>query len=115
MVASRRFVTVTVDSNQSPILFEASDGAPTGQEDSWQDVGASSRALVEGTTQAFDQAVNAIKPIAARVAEGLRSLGPECPAEIELTLSIKLSGKVGFFIAESQGEGSIGLKLRWKA
>jgi hypothetical protein len=96
------------------VFFEVTEVTPAGSSDGWQTVAKPGEITADAAGESLDHVVDAVKPIAARVVDQFRSLGDAAPESIELTLGVKLSAKVGFFVAESQGEASIGLKLTWK-
>jgi len=121
MPRSSRLIAVKGDSQTdgSPatgtVLFEVSDQDFTGEVAGWGDVAATGDVAAEEAGASLARAVDAVKPLTARIVDEFRSLGEAAPKEIEINLGIKLSAKVGFFVAESQGEASIGVKLKWTA
>jgi len=64
---------------------------------------------VHSLEKSFEPIINLSKSIIQRV--NTLSIGK--PSELELTFSIKLSGKLDFWIVSADGEGSINLKLKW--
>lgn len=71
-------------------------------------------APVEKAGASLERAVATVEPVVAQITARLRNMKNAKPQEIEISLGVKLSAKVGFFVAESQGEGSIGLKLKYQ-
>lgn len=96
------------------VYFEVADVDVEGRSEGWRDVSAGRKVQAEEAGESLSGALETVKPLATRIVEGLQAMGEGArPKEVEVTLGVKLSGKVGFFVAESQGEASISLKLKW--
>jgi hypothetical protein len=103
--------------DSSPVVYFAISDVQVGgpDQESWHDVAQDdSVPTIEKAGASLDRAVATVRPVVARILERLSAVGDGRPEEIEITLGVKLSAKVGFFVAESQGEGSIGLKLKYR-
>lgn len=109
-----RLVPVRVESSAPPVLFEVSEVGRTG--DGWRDVGIGTPGeAIEAAATNMEQVIERVRPIAEAIVAGIRAMGERAPREIEVSLGVKLSAEVGFFVAKSQGEASLGLKLCWKS
>ena len=60
----------------------------------------------------FSEAVAKLKPATDEIFEATRSLVSE-PQEVEVEFGVKLSAKLGAFIASSSGEANFKIKLKW--
>ncbi len=108
-----RVVAVHTEKTLPPVLFEVSEVAQGG--DGWRDVNIGDPGAAIGAAATnMEQVVERVRPIAEAIVAGVRAMGPHAPEAIEVSLGIKLSAEVGFFVAKSQGEASLGLKLSWK-
>lgn len=113
MPDTSRLVPVHVEPSAPPVLFEVSEVAQAG--DGWRDVNAGATGAAVGAAATnMQQVIERVRPIAETIVAGIRAMGPGAPEAIEVSLGVKLSAEVGFFVAKSQGEASLGLKLSWK-
>ena len=65
-------------------------------------------------TVAFQSSIARIKPMANQLVASLREMASK-PDSVEVSFGIKLSGKVGAFIASTGTEASFNVKLTWKS
>lgn len=102
------------ESVQKKVYFEYSDVDIFNKDNNGGWVRASSGSVPDiDVIGSLNHALDSVSPVAKAVFDTFRALGEASPKEIEITLGLKLSGKVGFFVAESQGEGSLNVKLKW--
>jgi hypothetical protein len=98
------FVSYSLD-NGSKVVFETDDPSLVSQR------GGPPQLLDGGE---LEQRVTPIAEAAEILSRGLRQ--KLAPDEIELTLGVKISGKMGWwFVASTAGEAAISVTLRWKA
>jgi hypothetical protein len=114
MAEKSSVVPVQVNPNSPTLFFEISNVEVRGKDGGWKQVSKGKGARIEEVGQDLSQIVESVKPIATTVVAGFNSMGVEGPTEIELELGVKLSAEVGFFVAKSTGEASLGIKLTWK-
>src|SRR5260370_41981313 len=108
-----RLIPVVVKQGEPPVLIEVSDDPPEVKSagGAWVTVATGDEEAVPKT---MDQALDRVRPLVEVLFEKLATVS-KAPKEVELTLGLKLSGKVGIFVAESSGEATIGVKLKWSA
>jgi hypothetical protein len=106
---------VQVKAEAPTVFFELSEVQVRGKSSGWHRISTGKNNRIEEAGQDLSQLVDSIKPIAATIVAGFQSMGAAAiPSEIGLELGVKLSGEIGFFVAKSVGEASLGLKLTWK-
>ena len=110
MAEARRLVPVVVKEGEPPIWVEESvDPLPEKPRADW--IMASPDDDLS-RPHSLDQALDRIRPLVDVLFEKISSVAVP-PNEVELNLALKLSGKVGIFVAESTGEASVTFKLKW--
>jgi len=70
---------------------------------------------VVDAAEAFKDALGPVVAFSKAMIERFNDADIEKPAEVELSFGIKLSGEVKFWVISGAGEGTIDLKLTWKA
>jgi hypothetical protein len=106
---TKELVAVQVEEGKPPVWIELSRDEPTGYSLVSKD---DDELEPKDAPKSMDEALDRIKPLVKVLFEKLSSVETK-PKEIELTLGLKLSGKVGLFIAESSGEATLSVKLKW--
>ena len=109
-----KLVPVIVKKGEPPVWFEVTTSEPQPQAENKGWVLASSDADKKPAPTSLDDALDRIRPLVSVLFEKLSGVAKP-PQEIKLDLGVKLSGKVGFFVAESQGEASVAISLKWSA
>ncbi len=61
----------------------------------------------------FTDALEAVRPAASEMLDKLRSLDAK-PTEVEVKFGLKLSGKIGAFIASTSSDANFEVTLKWK-
>jgi Trypsin-co-occurring domain 1 len=74
--------------------------------------GLSTEGLVTRADQTLEAALTRVKPAAAALVEGLRSVA-DPPDQIEVTFGIRLSGEAGAVVAKTAAEANFSVALRW--
>jgi hypothetical protein len=111
MPENKRLVPVVVKEGKPPIWIEMSNEAPVAETGgNW--VMVSKEAAEKEIPDTMDQALDRLRPLVEVLFERISSVS-KAPKEVELNLGLKLSGKVGIFVAESSGEATIAVKLKW--
>lgn len=59
-----------------------------------------------------DEALERVQPLVEVLFQKLATVAKP-PKEVEISLGLKLSGRVGIFVAESSREATVGVKLKW--
>ena len=105
----RTLVPLIVKEGCPPIWVEAKN--ETIDRNEW--VFAAAPAEAEGNPpKTMDEALSRIKPLIETLFQKLSAVANP-PKEVELKLGLKLSAKVGVFVAESSGEATVEVKLKW--
>jgi hypothetical protein len=107
----RSLVPLIVREGEEPVWVEVEDGGDDPSQ--WVFAAAPKEADVE-PPKTVDEALGRIKPLVESLFERLSSVAKP-PKEIQLKLSLKVSGKVGVFVAESTGEGAMEVTLKWSS
>jgi Trypsin-co-occurring domain 1 len=74
--------------------------------------GLSPEGLASRADQTLEAAFARVKPAAAALVEGLRSVA-DGPDQIEVTFGIRLSGEAGAMVAKTAAEANFSVALRW--
>jgi hypothetical protein len=110
MSNGKEVVPIIVKPGAPPVWGEVSDsGSDRGN---WGFV-ASREEAEEQAPKNMQEALDRIKPLVESLFEKLSNVAQR-PKEVELTLGLKLSGKVGVIIVESNGEAALSVKMKWE-
>lgn len=107
-----RLVPIVVKKGEPPVWFETSEAEPTVIASQGHSGWVPASAEEETLPPSLDEALERIRPLIESLFEKISGI-VHPPKEISLDLGVKLSGKVGFFVAESQGEASVAISLKW--
>jgi Trypsin-co-occurring domain 1 len=111
MAREPRVVPIIVKEGAAPVWTEVSPDDPGFADHEWVFVARRDEAEKD-VPRTMEDAVERIKPLASVLFEKLSTVARP-PKEIELTLGLKLSGSVGIIVAQSTGEASLTVTLRW--
>jgi hypothetical protein len=104
-------VPIVVRDGAAPLWVELDPNDPARDQSDWVFVSAE-RDDEKDVPKTMDEAIERVKPLVDLIFEKLSKVSVP-PKEIELNLGLKLSGRVGIFVAESSGEAAFNLKLKW--
>jgi hypothetical protein len=110
MPEAKRLVPVVIKEGMPPVWIEMSTVAPAAGGE-WV-MAAKEKTDKEEVPKTMEQALERLQPLIEVLFQKLLSVS-KAPKEVELNLGLKLSGKIGIFVAESSGEATIGVKLKW--
>lgn len=102
-----KLVAIEVKPGALPIWIETTDDHLAGQK--WVRAAAGAE---KDVPQSMEDSLERLRPLVETLFEKMAGAA-QAPKEIELNLGLKLSGKVGLFVAESSGEASLSVKLKW--
>jgi hypothetical protein len=110
-----RLVSISAGDGPDEIFFEIVDADGGRSVNNWQPVSAGEDVKLGDAGASLNRIVETIRPIAGGIVTSLRNSEESLrPNNVEITMGVKLSGEVGFFVAKSSGEASINIKLAWK-
>src|SRR5262245_49345983 len=112
MAGELKVVPVVVDNPDAPIWIELPPNDPAVRAGEWDFVAADEEKAEKDRPKALDEAIQRIRPLVDKLFENLSHVAKP-PKEIELNLGLKLSGTVGIFVAQSSGEATFSIKLKW--
>jgi len=112
MADDLKVVPVVVDNPDAPIWIELPPNDPAMRGSDWDFVAADEEKAEQNRPKTLDDAIERIKPLVDKLFNNLSHVA-QPPKEIELNLGLKLSGSVGIFVAQSSGEATFAIKLKW--
>jgi hypothetical protein len=104
-------VPIVVLEGTPPVWVELDPNDPARDQNDWVFVSAEHE-KEKDVPKTIEEAVERVKPLINLLFDKLSNVASP-PKEIELNLGLKLSGRVGIFVAESSGEAAFSIKLKW--
>jgi len=103
-------------SDNKSLLVESSDSliykkSPDNHMMENVNLGGMADKVVSVSKNAFDASLESLTHFSKAVFDKIKDISPD---EVELELSVKISGEGGLIIAKAKTEGNFSLKLTWK-
>jgi len=108
----KQIVPLVVEAGKPPVWIELSDEHFLEDDSEWVFAAQADEKTPLRSPKSLKEAFELVRPLVELLHSSVSKV-TTTPSEIELNIGFKLSNKVGIVIAESNGEASFGMKLKW--